>query len=150
MTLKNTLNFFESIKTSTTNKSEIKVYERFIHILNGLKTRKFSEEEFQSIEAELHRLNLESNPANRKKYFKKSLSAFEKYLKHSFSLTAARYYTNLYGGLGMSFGILFGTIFLSNLERSLGLTFGLIGGMVVGSLIGRNKDDQAKAAGNIL
>ena len=68
----------------------------------------------------------------------------------TFSLTTKGYYTKLYGALGLSFGLLFGVAILSNLERSLGITIGLIGGMVVGSMIGRNKDAQVKAAGNML
>lgn len=150
MTIQEAYNFFESLKTETTKKYEIKVYEKFIHILSELKTREFSEEEIQSIETELNCLDLKSNPTNRKKYFKKSLSKFEKYLKETFSLTTAGYYTQLYGGLGLSFGLMFGVAILSNLENSLGISLGLIGGMVVGSIMGRNKEAEAKAAGNIL
>ena len=149
MTLDDAYNFFESLKTETTKKSEIKIYEKFLHILTELKTRAFSEEEIQSIETELDRLNLESNPKNRKKYFKKALTKFEKHLKDTFTLTTKGYYTHLYGGLGLSFGLVWGVAILSNLG-SLGISLGLIGGMVVGSFIGRNKDAEAKAAGNIL
>lgn len=36
------------------------------------------------------------------------------------------------------------------IESSLGISLGLIGGMVVGAILGKNKESQAKAAGNIL
>jgi hypothetical protein len=36
------------------------------------------------------------------------------------------------------------------LLNTLGISLGLIDGMVVDSLIGRNKDAQVKAAGNML
>jgi hypothetical protein len=150
MTLKNAFNFFESLVSETSKKSEIKVYQEFIKIITGLENKNLSESEIQSIETELDRLNSKSNPENKKKDFKKTLSEFKKYLKDAFPLTPKRYYTNLYGGLGLSFGLLFGVVFLSNLERSLGISLGLIGGMVVGSIIGRNKDAQAKAGGNML
>ena len=150
MTLLEANNFFESLKTETTKKYEIKVYEKFLHILSELKNREFSKDDIQSIETELENLNLDSNPENRKKYFKKALGKFEKYLKETFSLTSKEYYQKLYGGLGLLVGLLFGLVFLSSLERSLGITLGLVGGMVVGSLIGRNMDAQAKAAGNML
>ncbi|WP_302849450.1 hypothetical protein [Polaribacter filamentus] len=42
-----------------------------------------------------------------------------------------------------------GVAILSNLG-SLGISLGLIGGMVVGAIIGRNKDAEVKAAGNML
>ncbi len=150
MTLQEAYNFFEKLKTETTKKQEIKVYEKFLHMLTGLKTRSFTKDEIQSIEKELDSLDLESNPKNKKKYFKKTLSQFETYLKDTFSLTSKGYYTNLYGALGLSFGLLFGVAILSNLERSLGISLGLIGGMVVGSILGRSKDAKAVAEGSVL
>jgi len=90
MTIQEAYNFFESLKTETTTKSEIKGYENFLQILTGLKTRTFSEDEIQSIEKELDSLDLESNPENRKKYFKKALSTFEKYLMETFSLVRVK------------------------------------------------------------
>ena len=149
MSLSEACILFENLIAETTNKSEIKVYEKFLQMLTALKSRNFSEEEIQSIETELDNLNLNSNPKNRKKFLKSALNKFEKYLKDTFSLTSKGYYTNLYGGLGLSFGLLFGVAILSNLESSLGISLGLIGGMVVGSIIGRNMDSQAKAAGNM-
>ena len=150
MTIQEAYNFFESLKTETTKKYEIKVYEKFLHILNGLKIREFSKDEIQSIETELDRLNLKLNPERRKKYFKKALSKFEKFLKDRFSLTSKGYYTKLYGGLGLSFGLLFGVVFLSNWERSLGISMGLIGGMVIGSIIGQSIDAKAMSENRVL
>ncbi|MDX1828637.1 MAG: hypothetical protein R3342_03730 [Lutibacter sp.] len=150
MTLKNTINFFESLKVETVKKSEIKIYNQFIDILKKLENREFNTNEIQSIETELDSLNLTSNPENRIKYFKKTLSDFKKYLKNTFSLTPKGYYTSLYGGLGLIFGLLFGVTVLTNLERSLGISLGLIGGMVIGAIIGSSKDTQAKIAGKIL
>ncbi len=150
MTLQEAYNFFESLKTETTKKYEIKVYEKFLHILTGLKSREFTKDEIQSIEMELDSLNLKSNPKSRKKYFKKTLNKKKKYLKDTFSLTSKGYYTNLYSGLGLSFGLLFGVAIFSNLEGSLGISLGLIGGMVVGSIMGRRKEAQAKAEGKML
>ena len=58
MTLQQAYNFFESLKTETTKKYEIKVYEKFLHMLTELKIREFSKEDIQSIETELENLNL--------------------------------------------------------------------------------------------
>lgn len=150
MTLQNVGNFFENLKTQTTKKYEIEVYEKFLYILTKLELREFSKEEIQSIETELDNLDLESNPKNRKKYFKKALSKFEVYLKDTYSLTSKGYYTNLYSGLGLSYGLLFGVVLLSNLERSLGLTLGLVVGMLIGLAIGRQKDMEVKSTGKML
>lgn len=150
MTLKNAINFFESLEAETSSKSEIKVYQEFIKIITSLEKKGLSENEIQTIETELDRLNLKSNSLNRKKYFKIALSDFKKYLKDTFSLITEGYYTTFYGGLGLVFGLLFGVAILSNLERSLGISLGLIGGMVVGSIMGRSKDSQAKISGKML
>jgi hypothetical protein len=150
MTVENAYNFFENLKIETTIKSEIKVYEKFNYILSELKIREFSKDEIQSIETELESFNLKSNPENRKKYFNKALTKFEKYLKDTFSLTPKNYYTKLYGGLGLSFGLLFGVVFLSSWEQSLGLSLGLIIGMVIGSIIGQSMDTKAIREGRML
>ncbi|MCM4153952.1 hypothetical protein DHD05_20375 [Arenibacter sp. N53] len=150
MTLLETYNFFESLKTETTKKSEIKVYEKFLHILSGLKIREFSENEIQSIEMELDRLNLKSNPKNRKKYFKKALSSFEKYLEDTFSLTSKGYYSERAIGFGILFGVVAGVIFGERFDKSLGLSLGISIGMLIGAFVGRYMDAQAKASGNLL
>lgn len=150
MKLQEAYNFIESLRTETTKKYEIRVYEKFLHILSELMTREFTKDEIHSLEMELDRLNLNSNPENRQKYVKKALSKFEKYLKDTFSLTPVGYYTNLGIGLGSSFGILFGILFLSSLGRSLGIALGLSIGMLIGLIIGLNMDSQAKAAGKML
>ena len=150
MTLQEANNFFESLKTKTTKKSDIKVYEKFLHILSELKLREFSKDEIQSIETELDRLNLKSNPKNRKKFFKKALTQFENYLKDTFSLTSKGYYTNTSVSLGILFGVAFGVLIGERFEKSLGVSFGICMGLFIGAYIGRRKDAQAKAAGNML
>ncbi|MUH36203.1 hypothetical protein D9O36_10150 [Zobellia amurskyensis] len=148
MTLKNALNLFESLKSETTDKSETKVYEKFIYDLTALQHREFSNDEIQALEMELDHLN--SHPDNRKKFFKKELSKFETYLKDTFSLTSKGYYTNLSVSLGMLFGVVFGVLIDERFEKSLGISFGICMGLFIGAYIGRRRDAQAKAAGNIL
>ncbi|GGF74018.1 hypothetical protein [Wenyingzhuangia marina] len=150
MKLHEAIHLFKNLKTETTNKSEITIYDQFIDILNKLEIRTFSDSDIQSIESFLDRLDLESNPRNRKKHFKKALNKFEEFLKETFSLTTKNYYTNLGMGVGVSFGVLFGIIFLSKLERSLGIAFGLIAGMFIGLMIGKFMDKKAMTENNIL
>ena len=150
MTLQEAINIFESIKTETTKKSEIKVYEKFVYVLTELKTRTFSEDEIQFIETELDRLHLKSNSENRKKYFKKALSKFEKYLKDTFSLTSKGYYIERCVGYGVLFGVVAGVLIGERFERSLGISFGICFGMFIGAFIGHRMDSQAEAAGNML
>ncbi len=150
MTIQEAYNFFESLKTETTKTNEIKVYEKFLHILTELKNRTFSEDEIHSIETELDGLNLKSNPENRKIYFKKALSKFEKYLKDTFSLTPKRHYTELGITLGSSFGVVAGVIIGERFERSLGIALGISIGMLIGLLIGRYMDSMAATEGKVI
>ena len=150
MTLQEAIVLFENLKKENSKKSEIRLYEKFLQILTALKNRKFSEEELENIELELDGLDLNSSPGNRKKYFRKALTEFEKFLKNRFHLTSPRYYTNLGMGLGSSFGIIFGIVILSNLERSLGIALGIAIGTALGLVIGKSMDAQAKASGKIL
>ena len=150
MTLNNAHIFFESLVSETSKKSEIKIYEKFIHVLSDLKTRDFSEHEIQSIEIELDLLNLNSEPKNRKRYFKKALYNFEKYLKETHSLTTKGHYTSLGVGLGSCFGVVFGMSILSGFDHSLGMSLGIGLGMMVGLLIGRHLDSQAVTEGRAI
>jgi len=150
MTLKNALTVFESLKSETTNKAEVKVYQKFIYNLSALQNREFSNDQIQGLEIELDRLNLNSNPANRKKFFKKALSKFETYLRETLSLTSKGYYTNLSVSLGMLFGVVFGVLIGERFEKSLGISLGICMGLFIGAYIGRSMDAKVKAAGNIL
>ncbi len=150
MKLQEAYNFFESLKNETSKKYEIKVYEKFLHVLNELKNRTFSKVEIQSIETELDSLNLKSKPENRKKYYKKVLSKFEKYLMDTFSLTSKGYYTSLGIAFGSSFGVIFGVLFFWSFERSLGISYGISIGLLIGIIVGRYMDSQVKASGNLI
>ena len=150
MTLKKALDYFQSIVSKTSNKSEIKVYKEFIRILTRLEERHLSASEIKAIETELKRLNLDSTVANNKRYYKKALTQFEKYLKDTFSLTTKGHYTKIGIALGMTFGLLFGVVFLSSLERSMGIALGMSFGMFIGLLIGRHLDAKAFSSGNMV
>jgi hypothetical protein len=150
MTLKETYSFFESLKNNTSNTSEIKIYEKFLHVLSELKTREFSNEDLAVLETELDNLNLLSNPKNKTKYFKKALNKFKTFLKDTFSIITKGYYTNLGLALGTSLGILFGIIFLSSWERSTGIALGIGLGMVIGLTIGKSIDIKAKSESKVL
>lgn len=150
MTLKQANEFFENLKMKTTSKSETKVFEKFIYLLQSLMSRNFSENEKESIEVELDSLNFLSNPKIEKKQIQRALNRFEKYLKDSLSLLPSGYYSQRGIGLGSYFGLLFGIIFLSSMERSIGIALGLSLGMLFGLIIGRSMDFQARKSGNML
>ncbi len=150
MKLKEAYTFFEGLRSLTTKTSEIKIYDKFLLIITGLKSKELSLDQIQSIESKIDSLNLDSNSGNRKKYYKKALGQFEEYLKDTFSLTSRGYYTNLGIALGSCFGMMFGTAVLSSFERSGGISLGLFIGIIIGLAIGRSMDLKAMDEGRVL
>lgn len=147
MTLKNAIDLFNQLIAETSKKSEIKVYQDFIHILTSLEQMNLTESNVQLIETKLDTLDIDSRSTNEKRHFKEALQQFKKYLKDTFYLTTKGHYTNLGIALGMSFGVLFGFVVLSGFERSMGISLGLSLGMFIGLLIGRHMDARAQASG---
>ena len=148
MTLKNVLNLVEDLLSQTTKKSEIQLYEKFLHILSALKNREFSKDEMHSIERELE--SLKSNPEDQKKQVKKVASESEHFLIDSFDLTPKGYYTNTGLILGSSIGVFSGIVALSIFDWSLSVSLGISLGSLIGLIIGHNMDFKAKATGNLL
>ncbi|MBB3696480.1 hypothetical protein KMW28_10180 [Flammeovirga yaeyamensis] len=150
MTLQKALDYFQRLVSETSNTSEIKVYQEFIRIISSLKERDLSETEIKSIETELARLNLISATHHDKRFYQKALSQFEKYLATTFSLAPKGYYVKNGIALGMTIGLLVGTVFLSNLERSMGIALGISIGMFIGLIIGHSLDVKAVSSGRVV
>ncbi|WP_296703038.1 hypothetical protein [Algoriphagus sp.] len=150
MTLKEAINYFESLNSATSQKSKRAIFQKFIHLLKNLENKDLSTLELKVVEQTLDGLGLEAEGPKNNKYFKKALGHFQKKMKELLSLTPEGYYTNLGVGLGASFGVLFGIVVLSSFERSMGISFGISIGMLIGILVGRNLDAQAKASGKMI
>jgi len=146
MTADETIKFFNKLRSQTTKKSELKVYDDFIQMLTRLRKRDLSTEDLISIETKLNDLKLKSNPENKKKYFRKTLNTFKEYLKTEFSLVSKGYYI----AIGMSLGMCFGVAFGSAIQESIGTSSGLVFGMLIGLCIGRIMDTKAEKEGKVL
>ena len=77
MGINETLVFFQNLKTNTNEKSEIKLYDKYILILTNLKNRDLTETQILNIETEFEKLNLNAEAENKIKYLKKKLSDFQ-------------------------------------------------------------------------
>ena len=150
MTLNKANNFFKSLISETSEKSEITIYKEFTYILKKLENRGFSEEELETIGTKLNSLNLESNPEKKVKYFKNTLNEFKRFLTKTFSLVSKNYYTNLYISLGAGFGAISGIIIGERFEKSLGIALGIGVGMLIGLFIGKSKDAKALNEGRVI
>jgi hypothetical protein len=142
--------FFKGLISETKKKSEIKIYNDYLVVLSALKEKELSEEELQSIDKKLNKLDLKANPEKRKKYLKQKFLEITSYLKKEFSLVIEGYYSTIGIAIGPGFGMVFGMIFLSFIERSLGLTYGIMAGMVIGYFIGLNFDAKAEKQNRVL
>lgn len=147
MTINNAIIFFKSILTQTIKKSEIKIYKNFIGILSDLKNRDLTKEQLRCIEEELENLKLKEIRENRKKYFRRKLNEFQKYLKDEFSLTTKGYYESIGMSMGMVFGISIGA---SIFGAGSGVSTGLMFGMLIGFIIGRYMDSEAEKKNLVL
>jgi hypothetical protein len=143
MTINAAYDLFKNLITEAQEKSEVKVYNKFIAILTDLESKVLTNEQLQSIEKELDTLDLNVNAENKKKHFKHKLTKFIKFLKKTFSLITEGYYTAIGMSLGMSFGVAFGAAF-SN------VSLGLIIGMLIGLIVGASMDSKAKKDGKVL
>ena len=141
MKIKETLNFFLNLKNDSVEKSEIKVYDKYIEILSDLKNRDLTQNQIQSIESELEVLNLNIESDNRKKHFTKKLTEFEKFLKDKLSLIPEGNY--------MSYGMIFGMLAGALLQFYIGI-YSLIAGMLIGMVIGAIMDSEARKQGRVL
>jgi hypothetical protein len=141
MDIKETIDFFLNLKNNSVEKTEIKVYDKYIGILSDLKNRDLTETQILSIESKLKTLIVKPETKNRKKYYIKKLTEFEKFLKDQLSLISDGYYT----AYGMSFGMLIGVL----LQFYVGI-YSLLGGMAIGMVIGGIMDSEARKQGRVL
>jgi hypothetical protein len=147
MTIIEAREFFKILVRESSSRREIKIYNKFIGVLNGLENREFSSHQIEMIEKELTLLNLEQATKNRKKYLRKKLNEFIKYLESEHSLILENHYASLGMVLGLTFGAAIG---LSIFRDSGGSSTGMCFGMLIGIVIGRYMDKQAAENNKVL
>ena len=119
-----------------------------------MKDKDLSEDQLRLIKDKLFSLNLKTATENRRKFYKKQLSVFTKFLKKEFYFTTEKYYTELGMVYGMSFGtgigVSLGTAYDPAIGTSIGLSIGVSIGMIFGMMYGAKKDAEAKKLGRII
>lgn len=130
----------ENYLNQTDNNSLKIIFQKYLSIFEDLQKREFSDEELNSIENKLDNLQLNSNPKNQKRYFRRKLNALTHFLMSKFSLVTKGAYLALGISLGTGFGLALGT---SILGPNQGTTTGLLVGMVLGIIIGKYMDSNA-------
>lgn len=106
--LKATIVFLKKQLSKTNEKSEIKFFENFIHILIKLQDKDLTSEQLEGIESYLKYLELEKIPSFSNEMFKGKLNKFKKFLKVKLRFVPKMYYTNI--GLSFIISFLIGVI----------------------------------------
>jgi hypothetical protein len=140
MTIEKAKYFFKSLLQQGAENSEIKIYQKFLDVLIALENRALTASQKISIEEELTNLELNQTSKNRKKYLRKKLNMFLRYLKSSFSFVLKEHYANYGMSIGMVFGVAIGTAIF---KESRGTGIGLCVGMFLGYCVGQHLDKEA-------
>ncbi|MFD2566773.1 helix-turn-helix domain-containing protein [Pseudotenacibaculum haliotis] len=138
--IKATIVYLKKQLSKTSEKSEIKTFERFIGILTKLREKNLDPEQIEGIERYLEYLELEKIPSFNNEIFKRKLNLFKKYLKNKLRFVPANYYTALTAG----FGIAFATGFAVQTNIDTPIKIGVISAAVLLIIIGIAIDSSIK------
>jgi len=147
MKIKKAKEFLSNLLKNSTEKREIKVYQKFIGIITSIENRELSTNQIDLIEQELSILDLNQPTKNRKKYIRKKSNEFVKFLETEFSFVLKGHYTNYGLSIGMVFGIAIGT---GVFRDSGGSTTGMCFGMLIGYIVGQYLDNEAAINNRVL
>ena len=147
MTIKETREFLKNLINESSERREIKIYNKFIGILMSIEKRELSTYQIELVEKELTMLNLKQPTKNRKKYINKKLSEFVQYLESEYSIILEGHYTDLGLKMGLVFGMALG-VFL--FKESGGSSTGMCFGIFIGYIIGKYMDKEAAKQNQVL
>ena len=103
--IKATIIYLKKQLSKTSDKSEIKIFKKFIEILTQLKEKNLSDEQKEVTENFIHYLELEKIPSFNNVVFKHKLVEFKKFLKTRLRLVPNNLYTIWAVSFGFSFAI---------------------------------------------
>ena len=147
MTINKSKEFLKNLLNNSTKKNEIRIYKKFILVLNGLENRNLSTSQKDLIEQELTALNLKQQTKSRKKHIRKKSNEFVKFLESEFSFVLKDHYANYGLSIGMVFGVAIGTAIFRD---SGGITTGMCLGMLIGYIVGQYMDKEASKNNKVL
>lgn len=115
--LSSSLLLLKKLKSQTDNKSELKVFDEFIDVLQALKEKDLSDKFKQAIDEYLAYLELEKVPSFSQEMFKPKLKKFKKFLRSKLNFVPKRYYFKM----GTAFIVSFVIGFLATKGIGMGL-----------------------------
>ena len=147
MTIKETREFLKNLINESSEKRELKIYNKFFSILLSIEERELSTYQIELIEKELNVLNLQKPSKNRKKYINKKLNEFVQYLESEYSIILEGHYTGLGLKMGLVFGMALGVFIFKD---SGGSSTGMCIGIFIGYILGKYMDKEAAKQNQVL
>ena len=132
---------FYKLKNNTEDKTESKIYAKFITILLDLQQRDFNSNQKKDLETKLLSLNLKNNLSQTKKNLNKELTSFEYFLSDKFSIISENHYVSK----GMALWLFSSIILFYSFGQ-----FSVIGALLVAIIFGVILDLEAKAQGRVI
>jgi hypothetical protein len=132
---------FYKLKNNTEDKTESKIYAKFITILLDLQQRDFNSNQKKDLETKLLSLNLKNNLYPTKKSLNKELTSFEYFLSDKFSIISENHYVSK----GMALWLFSSIILFYSFGQ-----FSVIGALLVAIIFGVILDLEAKAQGRVI
>jgi hypothetical protein len=132
---------FYKLKNNTEDKTESKIYAKFITILLDLQQRDFNSNQKKDLETKLLSLNLKNNLYPIKKNLNKELTSFEYFLSDKFSIISENHYVSK----GMALWLFSSIILFYSFGQ-----FSVIGALLVAIIFGIILDLEAKAQGRVI
>lgn len=128
--LKSTIIFLKKKLSKTNNKSEIKVFNKFIELLQKLKEKDLNTEQMESIVSYIKYLELDKIPSFNNEIFKHKLAKLKKHLKNKLRFVPNNYYTTRIASFGLSFA--FGFAIQKNINYSIKTVVILVAILLIG------------------
>lgn len=128
--LKATIIYLKKQLSKTNEKPEIKVFEKFIVLLEKLKDKDLSIEQTESIESYLRYLELEKIPSFNNEIYKQKLAKLKRHLRSKLGFVPNNHYTTWTASFSLSFAIAFAI--QSNIDAYLKLGVASVALFIVG------------------
>jgi len=143
MTVTNLKQLVQKQLSNDISVKEVKVYNAFTKLLEDLEEKQLDLDKTSVIEDALNAFVQGDDNLLPIKLFKKQVSKFKQFLEKEFQFVPQHYYMQLGIGVGMCFGVAFGSF--SNM--GLGISFGMFAGIIVGKFLDQKAQQEGRVVG---
>lgn len=125
--LKGTIIFLKKKLSQTTNRSEIRTFEKFIAVLENLKDKNLTDEQLEGVNSYIEYLELEKIPSFSNEVFKQKLRKFKAFLNTKLRFVP----TNHYVSFAIMFAVPFAVSFIVQSKIDMNLKIGVVSSAIL-------------------